>query len=194
MHWGTSPAFAHNGNGLLSSVTDALQNTTAFTYNLRTWSELPTHCRTAQQCLRRCGPSYVAHRPVGAHNEVSVQQSRQAHAGHRLVTGITTFTYDRTATCSACKMQSNRERATRRSSRTATWIVCRPAPIRLLRQESLAYDLNGNLVSGTDRRNKVTTFQYDSLNRRKFAGYGTVAGTPPTYESTSAIATTAATV
>jgi len=34
----------------------------------------------------------------------------------------------------------------------------------------------------TDRRGKVTTFSYDALNRKTFAGFGTQAG--PTYEST----------
>jgi hypothetical protein len=33
----------------------------------------------------------------------------------------------------------------------------------------------------TDRRGKVTTYTYDGLNRRTFAGFGTLAG--PTYES-----------
>jgi hypothetical protein len=50
------------------------------------------------------------------------------------------------------------------------------------RQEIFAYDLNGNLASLTDRRGKVTTLQYDGLNRNTFAGYGTTVG--PAYEST----------
>jgi RHS repeat-associated protein len=37
-------------------------------------------------------------------------------------------------------------------------------------------------VRFTDRRGKVATFQYDGINRRIFAGYGTLPG--PTYEST----------
>jgi RHS repeat-associated protein len=44
------------------------------------------------------------------------------------------------------------------------------------------YDGLGNLLQFTDRRGKVTTFSYDSLNRMIFAGYGTQAG--PSYEST----------
>jgi YD repeat-containing protein len=43
-------------------------------------------------------------------------------------------------------------------------------------------NLSGNLSQFTDRRSKVTTFNYDGLNRRTFAGFGTVAG--PAYEST----------
>jgi RHS repeat-associated protein len=41
---------------------------------------------------------------------------------------------------------------------------------------------SGNLIQATDRKGQVTTYQYDGLNRRTFAGYGTQAG--PTYQST----------
>ncbi len=34
------------------------------------------------------------------------------------------------------------------------------------------YDGNENLVNHTDRRGKVTIYQYDGINRRKFAGFG----------------------
>jgi YD repeat-containing protein len=51
--------------------------------------------------------------------------------------------------------------------------------------ESYQYDLAGDIQKFTDRRGKVTSYQYDGLNRRTFAGFGTI-GTPPTasYEST----------
>jgi RHS repeat-associated protein len=48
--------------------------------------------------------------------------------------------------------------------------------------QATGYDGIGNLVQKTDRRGKLTTFSYDSLNRLAFAGYGTQAG--PSYEST----------
>jgi YD repeat-containing protein len=41
----------------------------------------------------------------------------------------------------------------------------------LNRQESYQYDLAGNLSQFTDRKNQVTTFQYDALNRRTEATY-----------------------
>ena len=50
------------------------------------------------------------------------------------------------------------------------------------RQETYVFDQLDNLTSFTDRRGKVTTYQYDGINRRTFAGYGTLPG--PTYEST----------
>jgi RHS repeat-associated protein len=52
----------------------------------------------------------------------------------------------------------------------------------LTRQETYVFDQLGNLTSFTDRRGKVSTYQYDGINRRTFAGYGTLPG--PTYEST----------
>lgn len=41
----------------------------------------------------------------------------------------------------------------------------------LNRTESYQYDLAGNLTQFTDRKNQVTTFQYDALNRRTQATY-----------------------
>jgi RHS repeat-associated protein len=52
----------------------------------------------------------------------------------------------------------------------------------LMRQEAYVFDQLNNLTSFTDRRGKVATYQYDGINRRTFAGYGTLPG--PTYEST----------
>jgi YD repeat-containing protein len=43
------------------------------------------------------------------------------------------------------------------------------------------FDQLGNLTSFTDRRGKVSNYQYDGINRRTFAGYGFVS---PNYEST----------
>ncbi len=48
--------------------------------------------------------------------------------------------------------------------------------------ESYRYDLDGNLVQFTDRRGKVTTLQYDALNRLTLTGFGPQFGPP--YEST----------
>jgi RHS repeat-associated protein len=45
-------------------------------------------------------------------------------------------------------------------------------------------DLAGNLTQFTDRRGKVSTYSYDALNRKVLAGFGSVMGTPNTYDST----------
>jgi RHS repeat-associated protein len=47
--------------------------------------------------------------------------------------------------------------------------------------ETYTYDGNSNLTRDTDRRGKVTVYQYDGLNRRTFAGFGQNGGS---YEST----------
>jgi RHS repeat-associated protein len=44
----------------------------------------------------------------------------------------------------------------------------------LLQTASYTYDLMGNLTQVTDRRNKTTIYCYDNLNRRTFAGFGTI--------------------
>jgi uncharacterized protein RhaS with RHS repeats len=40
--------------------------------------------------------------------------------------------------------------------------------------DSYIYDLMGNLTQATDRRGKITTYCYDSLNRRSLVGFGTI--------------------
>ena len=47
--------------------------------------------------------------------------------------------------------------------------------------EQYEYDKAGNLTKVTDRRGKVTVYNYDGLERRTFAGFGAVGGI---YEST----------
>lgn len=51
--------------------------------------------------------------------------------------------------------------------------------------QTLEHDLAGNVTKVTDRNGKVTTYRYDELGRRTFAGFGTT-GSPgsETYEST----------
>src|ERR1044072_1044922 len=53
------------------------------------------------------------------------------------------------------------------------------------RTETVERDLNGNVVKVTDRKGQVTSYAYDELNRRTFAGFGTT-GSPgsETYDST----------
>ncbi len=49
---------------------------------------------------------------------------------------------------------------------------------------TIDYDPAGNLASITDRRGELTTITRDALNRPTQVGYGTVLGTPNTYDST----------
>jgi RHS repeat-associated protein len=53
------------------------------------------------------------------------------------------------------------------------------------RTETVERDLGGNVVKVTDRKGQVTSYAYDELNRRTFAGFGTT-GSPgsETYDST----------
>jgi hypothetical protein len=54
---------------------------------------------------------------------------------------------------------------------SSTWTGCRRSGSR--RHTLCAYDPNSNLVTFTDRKGQVTSYQYDGLNRRTFAGFGT---------------------
>lgn len=46
----------------------------------------------------------------------------------------------------------------------------------LSRSESYSYDLGGNLVSLTDRKQQVSNYSYDALNRLTSIAYGVVNG------------------
>jgi RHS repeat-associated protein len=50
----------------------------------------------------------------------------------------------------------------------------------LLREAYYVFDQLGNLTSFTDRRDRLSSYQYDGINRRTLAEFGTA----PTYEST----------
>jgi RHS repeat-associated protein len=94
--------------------------------------------------------------------------------------GQTSFTYDTNG--NLLTVTDARSNVTTYTYDNMDRLASRTDP--LTRAETFAYDGNGNLSTHTDRRGKVTTYTYDPLNRETFAGYGTVAGTPPTYEST----------
>src|SRR5882762_46232 len=178
-------SFAHNGNGLLSSVTDALQNTTTFTYNFADLVGITDALQNTTIMFYDDGGRVTSRiDPLGHTTKYQYNSLDRVTQVTDPSQGITTFTYDPNG--NLLSVQDTKQQGTTNKTvytySNMDRLQTRTDP--LLRQESLSYDLNGNLVSGTDRRNKVTTFQYDSLNRRKFAGYGTVAGTPPTYEST----------
>jgi RHS repeat-associated protein len=96
--------------------------------------------------------------------------------------GITTLTYDPNGNLQT--VQDARQQGTNNKT-VYTYdnfdhLQTRTDP--LSREEFYVFDQLENLTSFTDRRGKVATYQYDGINRRAFAGYGTLPG--PTYEST----------
>jgi hypothetical protein len=54
-------------------------------------------------------------------------------------------------------------------------------PIHSAQTESYLRERNENLISQTDRRGRITVYDYDEINRRKFAFFGYIGSS---YEST----------
>jgi YD repeat-containing protein len=180
---GHSASFGHTGSGLLTSVTDALQNTTTLTYNSADLIGITDPLQnTTTMFYDAAGRVTSRTDPLGHSTKYQYNNLNQITQVTDSLQGITTLTYDSNGnllTVQDAKQQGSGNKivyAYNNMDRLQT----RTDP--LLRLESYSYDPNGNVTTFTDRRGKVTTLQYDGLDRLKFAGYGTIAG--PAYEST----------
>jgi RHS repeat-associated protein len=175
--------FGYNGTGQVTSATDSLQHTTRFSYDfadlisitdplLNTSSMFHDN---AGRLAQRLDP--LGHTIKYLHNNLD----RTTQVTDPLQ-GVTTFTYDPNGNLQTVldARQQGTNNKTVYTYDNFDHLQTRTDP--LTRQEAYVFDQLGNLSSFTDRRGKVTTYQYDGLNRRIFAGYGTLPG--PTYEST----------
>jgi RHS repeat-associated protein len=180
---GHQMTFGYNGMGEVISATDGVQHTTQFAYDFGDLVGITDPLQNSSS-LFRDGAGRVISRTDALGHTVKYQYNpldRITQITNPLQ-GVTTFTYD--ANGNLKSVLDARQQGTSNKT-TYTYdnfdhLQTRADP--LTRQESYVFDQLGNLTSFTDRRGKVTTYQYDGINRRKFVGYGTLAG--PTYEST----------
>jgi len=173
----------YDGDGELISVTDALSNPpTQIGYDgfgnvAQTVDPLGRKVSRISDAVGRTQSSTNA---LGQAVQYQYNPLNQVTQITDPVNGQTAFTYDSNGNLLTLTDALG-------SGHVTTYIydnMDRPATRRdpLGNSESYQYDLNGNLVQFTDRRGKVATYNYDALNHRIFAGFGSQPGPP--YEST----------
>ena len=180
---GHQATFAYNGMGLPVSITDALQHTTQMAYDFGDLVSVTDPMSNTTSVFRDgAGRVMTKTDPLGNATKYQYNPLNQVTQVTDPAQGITTISYDVNGNLKS--VLDARQQGT--SNKTAytydsfDHLLTRNDP--LTRQESYVFDQLGNLISFTDRRGKVATFEYDGINRRTFAGYGTLPG--PTYEST----------
>ncbi len=180
---GHESTFGYNGMGLITSASDALSNTTQFGYDLANLVSVtdPLQNTTAIFNDQAGRPAQVTD-PLGHITKYQYNNLNQLTQVTDPLQGITTLTYDPNGNLQTVldARQQGTNNKTVYTYDSFDHLQTRTDPLN--RQESYVFDQLGNLTKFTDRRGQVATFQYDGINRRKFAGYGTQPG--PTYQST----------
>ena len=173
----------YNPMGLVTSVTDAIQNTTRFKYDFADLIAITDPLLNTSTMFRDgVGRVLSESDSLGHTTKYQYNNFNQITQITDPLHGVTALSYDPNGNVQT--IQDARQHGT--NNRTVysydSFDHLQSETDPLARQESYVVDQLGNLVTFTDRRSKVTTYQYDGINRRTFAGYGTLPG--PTYEST----------
>jgi RHS repeat-associated protein len=182
---GNKTSYGYYPNGQVQSIVDPLQNAVRFGYDGGDLSSITDPLGNVTSLfVDGAGRTVVSADSLGNGTRLFYDALSQITQINDAKGGITTLTYDPNG-----NLLSVQDAQQHGSSAQTTYaydnmdrVIVRTDP--LLRKETYQYDGNGNLLTFTDRRGKITTYTYDALNRRVFAGFGTIFGAPTTYEST----------
>jgi RHS repeat-associated protein len=178
---GHQTTLVHNGLGLVTSVTDAMNNTTQFAYDFADLIGITDPLlNTTSMFHDAAGRLSQRTDPLGHTTKYQFNNLDQITQITDALQGITSITYDGNG--NRLTVQDARQQGTNNKT-VYTYdnfdhLQTHTDP--LLRQESYVFDQLGNLTSFADRRSRPSTYQYDGINRRTFAAFGTA----PSYEST----------
>jgi RHS repeat-associated protein len=180
---GHQTRFGYNSIGLVTSVVDALQNTTQFSYDFEDLVGVTDPLLNTTSMFRDGAGRVLARTdPLGKTFRYQYNSLDQVTQITDPLQGITSFSYDPNG--NLLTVQDAHQQGTNNKTVYTydSFDHLKTRTDQLSRQETYVFDQLDNLDTFTDRRGKVTTYKYDGMNRRTFAGYGTLPG--PTYEST----------
>ena len=174
-------SFTYNAAGQPLTATDPLSHKTSFAYDSGDLVSITDPLnRTVTRFLDAAGRLVTVTNPLG-------QSTRNAYDALNEITNVTdaagnstSFTYDGNG--NLLSVTDANSHATTYTYDSMDRLLTRTDPLTNI--ERYQYDAAGNLSQFTDRRGKAATYTYDSLNRKTLAGFGTVSGTPSTYDST----------
>ena len=173
--------FTYNSQGQVASATDSLGNTKKFGYAQGILAEAVDPLgRAITESVDAAGRIAGGTDPTGASTKIAYDALNEVTSTTDALGNLTSFSYDGNGNLLTVTDANNHvttytyDNMDRVSTRKDV----------LNNSESYSYDAAGNLSTFTDRRGKVTSYTYDPLNRGTFAGFGTVTGTPTTYENT----------
>jgi RHS repeat-associated protein len=172
----------YDGAGELTSMIDPLGNTGSLVYdgfgNL-VQSKDPLG-RTASRVADAVGRTQSISNPLGQKAQFQYSPLNQLSQITDPLNGQTSLTYDPNGNLLTLTDALGSSHTTTYTYDNMDRIATRKDALG--NSESYQYDLDGDLIHYTDRRGKVTSFQYDAVNRLIFVGFGATAGPP--YEST----------
>jgi RHS repeat-associated protein len=178
---GNTSTFAYNGEGQLVSASDPLGETTKFAYDAGDLTNLRDPLGRSITFFTDGGGRPISWiDALGQVTKYSYNAFNQITQIVDAMGGVTSVSYDPNGNLLSVTDPRNRQNPTTYTYDTMDRVATRKDPLG--NQQSYQYDGNDNLTQFTDRRGKITTYSYDSLNRRAFAGFGMQTG--PTYEST----------
>lgn len=174
-------SFTYNAAGQPLTTTDALSHTTSFSYDSGDLVSITDPLsRSVTRFLDGAGRLVTVTNPLGQSTRNDYDALNEITKVTDAAGNATTFSYDGNG--NLLSVTDANSHATTYTYDTMDRLLTRTDP--LSNSESYQYDAAGNLIQFTDRRGKIATSSYDSLNRKVLAGFGTVPGTPPTYDST----------
>jgi len=178
---GNTSSYAYNSAGQVLSATDANGNVTQFAYS---GSDLVSVTdplgRTTARFLDAAGRLLSVTDALGQMTRYSYNSFDQIMSTTDAAGNVTSFGYDGNGNLTSVADARNSSTPTIYTYDSLDRLATRKDPLGNI--ESYQYDGIGNLTQFTDRRGRISVYQYDSLNRLSFGGYGMTAG--PAYEST----------
>jgi RHS repeat-associated protein len=151
--------------GDVTSVTDALNNTTVFVYD-------------------GAGRKVSMTDPLGERTTFTYDGLNDLLTMTDPLNEVTQYTYDQNRNMTTVTDPKNISNPTQFIYNNMDEVMTRTDA--LAHSDAFQYDLNGNLNCHTDRKGQISVFGFDGLNRRTSAGFGAASCTSTTFQNSTA--------